>query len=81
MEKLLAQVGKKIDQLQKQLDFHPSKDLFIILDEKVHFHFTFPSKHVIVTNYNCICDFINYVNIIVAYVTTIVTYMTTQIYD
>ncbi len=24
----------------------------------MHFHFNFPSKHVIVTNYSCICDFI-----------------------
>ncbi len=47
------------DQLQKQLGLHPSKDSFTILDGKnVHFHFTFPSKDVIVTNYSCICDFI-----------------------
>jgi hypothetical protein len=58
--------GKKIgpscqnnyDQLQKQLRFHPSKDPFTILDEKVHFHFFFPSKHVIVTNYSRIFNFI-----------------------
>jgi hypothetical protein len=40
--------------LQKQLVFNP----FTILDEKCALSFYFPSKHVIVTNYNFICDFI-----------------------
>jgi hypothetical protein len=43
----------------------------------VHFHFTFPSKHVIVT-FDTSFD---YIDIVIAYVTIIVAYMTTHVYD
>jgi hypothetical protein len=58
------------DQLQKQLGFHHPRIHSQYWMKNVHFHFTFPSKHVIVT-------FVTSFN----YVNTIVTYMTTQIYD
>jgi hypothetical protein len=59
MEKLLALNTKTtMTSCKNNQVFYPSIDLFTMLDEKVHFHFTFPSKHGIVTNYSCICDFI-----------------------
>jgi hypothetical protein len=51
MEKLLAIVVKiAMTQVQKQFNFHPSKDPITILDEKCAFSFYLPFVHVIVTN-------------------------------
>ncbi len=35
--------------------------------KNVHFHFTFPSKHVIVTNYSVFATLLDYINNVITY--------------